>query len=129
MMTNTKMSIFNKYTDPTTKDVIYKKHIIDKVFWNNINENTINHGFDKNDRVSVYIPKDVNDFSNYVDYKKYNGSNWTIQKGDFIVRGDTEENQVNGIKDLASYEAFIITFVDDKDYGSANMHHISIRGK
>lgn len=129
MMTNAKMSIFNKYTDPTTKDVVYKKHIIDNVFWNNINENKINYGFDKNDRVSVYIPKDINDLSKYVDYKKYNGSGWTIQKGDFIVRGNVEESQVNGIKDLASYEAFTITFVDDKDYGSVNMHHISIRGK
>lgn len=129
MMTNTNMSIFNKYTNPETKEVIFKKHIIDKVFWDSIVENTINEGYDKNDKVDIYIPKDVNNFQEYVNYKKYNGSGWTIAKGDFIVRGETQESQVNGIKDLASYETFIITFVDDKDYGSSNMHHINIRGK
>lgn len=129
MMTNTKMSIFNKYTNPTTKDVTFKRHIIDNVFWNNVNENTINEGYDKNDKVNVYIPKDVNNFEKYIEAKKYNGNGWTIQKGDFIVRGVTEETEVRGIKELAYYEAFIITFVDDKDYGSLNMHHINIRGK
>ena len=129
MMTNTNMSIFNKYTDPTTKEVIFKKHIIDKVIWDSVVENTINEGYDKNDKVDIYIPKDVNNFQEYVNYKKYNGNGWTIAKGDFIVRGETQESQVNGIKDLANYESFIITFVDDKDYGSSNMHHINIRGK
>ena len=32
MTTNTSMSVFNKYTDPFTKNIVYKKHIIDNVF-------------------------------------------------------------------------------------------------
>lgn len=115
MMTNSKMSVFNRYTDPFTKKVTFKKHIIDKVFWDNA--------------VNVYIPKDVNDLSNYVPPKSYNGSNWTLNNGDLMIKGEATESEVNGVKDLSAYEVFAITMVDDKDFGSSNMHHFEIRGK
>ena len=67
--------------------------------------------------------------SGYVEPKQYSGNGWTLQNGDFIVKGLTAENEISGIKDLSSYEAFTITMVDDKDFGSENMHHFEIRGK
>lgn len=129
MMTNSKMSVFNRYTDPSTKKVTFKKHTIDKVFWDNSKGVNLNHGHDKDNAVNVYIPKNVNDLSNYVPPKSYNGSNWTLNNGDLMIKGEVTENEVNGIKDLSAYEVFTITVVDDKDFGSSNMHHFEIRGK
>lgn len=128
MMTNTKMSVFNKYTDTFTKDIIYKKHTIDKVFWDDSKGVNLNHGYDEADEVNVYIPKDENDMSEYVKPKQYNGIGWTLKNGDFIIKGEVAENEVSTIKDLSAYETFVITMVDDKDFGSENMHHFEIRG-
>ena len=128
MMTNTKMSVFNRYTEPFTKKISFKKHIIDNVFWDDSNGVNLDHGYDKADKVNVYIPKDKNDLSNYVQPKQYNGNGWTLNNGDFIIKGEVLENEVNGIKDLSAYEVFTITMVDDKDFGSSNMHHFEIRG-
>jgi len=129
MMTNTKMSVFNKYTDTFTKDIIYKKHIIDKVFWDDSKGVNLNRGYDNADEVNIYIPKDENDMSEYVKPKQYNGNGWTLNNGDFIIKGEVIENEVSGIKELNSYDVFTITMVDDKDFGSENMHHFEIRGK
>ena len=129
MMTNTSMSVFNKHTDSFTKDIVYKKHIIENVLWYDSKGVNLNHGYDEADEVNVYIPKDKNDMSEYVKPKQYTGTGWTLQNGDFIVKGLTTENEISGIKDLSSYEAFTITMVDDKDFGSKNMHHFEIRGK
>lgn len=128
MMTNTKMSVFNKYTDTFTKAVVFKKHVIDNVFWDDSNGVNLDHGYDKADKVNVYIPKDKNDISEYVNAKQYNGNGWTLNNGDFIIKGEVAENEVSGIKQLSAYEVFTITMVDDKDFGSSNMQHFEIRG-
>ncbi len=129
MMTNTNMCVFNKHTDSFTKNIVYKKHIIDNVFWDDSKGVNLNHGYDEADNVNVYIPKDKNDMSEYVKPKQYNGIGWTLKNGDFIIKGLVAENEVSGIKDLSAYEVFTITMVDDKDFGSENMHHFEIRGK
>ena len=128
MTTNTNMCIFNKYTDTFTKQVTFKKHLIDKVFWVDTKAVNQNDGYDKDNAVAVYIPKDVNDLSEYRKAKKYNGIGWTIQNGDFIIKGDVPETEVSGIKELSQYETFIIKSYSDKDYGSENMHHFEIKG-
>lgn len=128
MTTNTNMSIFNKYTDSKTRQVTFKKHLIDKVFWVDTKQVQRNDGYDKDYKVSVDIPKDTNDLSEYVTYKNYVGTGWTIQNGDFIIKGDVLETEVTGIKELSQYEVFIIKSFSDKDYGSENMHHFEIKG-
>ena len=128
MTTNTNMCIFNKYTDTFTKQVTFKKHLIDKVFWVDTKAVNQNDGYDKDNAVAVYIPKDVNDLSEYIKAKNYNGNGWTIQNGDFIIKGDVPETEVSGIKELSQYETFIIKSFSDKDYGSENMHHFEIKG-
>lgn len=129
MMTNTNMCIFNKHTDPFTKQITYKRHIIDHVFWDNSKGVNLNRGYDNDDKVNVFIPKDENDMSEYVKPKQYNGIGWTLKNGDFIIRGLVAENEVSGIKDLSAYETFVITMVDDKDFGNENMHHFEVKGK
>ena len=128
MMTNTNMSVFNRYTNPLTKKVNFKKHLIDNVFWDDSKGVNLNKGYDKADAVNVYIPKDKNDMSEYVNPKQYDGSSWTLNNGDLIVKGEVTETEVSGIKELSSYEVFTITMVDNKDFGSSNMQHFEIRG-
>lgn len=128
MTTNTNMSIFNKYTEPFTHNVVFKKHLIDYVFWDDTKAVKQNDGYDKNNKINVYVPKDINDLSEYIKAKNYNGTGWTIQNGDFIIKGDVVETEVSGIKELSQYETFIIKSFSDKDYGSKNMHHFEIKG-
>lgn len=129
MTTNAGMSVFNKFTD-NKKNVKFTKHYIENVFWDDsqgINRNT---GYQNDDKVNVYIPKCQNDLSEYVNSKEYakTGKGWTLENGDFIIKGKAEENEVQGIKDLSNYQVFTITLVDDKDFGSINMQHFEIRG-
>lgn len=132
MTTNTSMSVFNRTkTDEVSsaKSVRYKKHVVENVFWDSVQEITSSTGFEKNNKVDVFIPFDKNDLSEYVEPKQYNGTGWTLRKGDFIIKGDVEETEVDGIKDLSAYEVFEITTVDVKDFGSYNMQHFEIKGK
>ena len=132
MTTNTCMSVFNKYTD-SKKNVIFKKYEIENVFWDDSKGVNLNKGYENADDVNIFIPKDKNDMSGYTESKFYIGLNntWTLRNGDFIVKGQTFENQVSSIKELKEKynDVFTITLVDDKDFGSKNMHHFEIRGK
>lgn len=132
MTTNTCMSVFNKYTD-SEKNVIFKKYEIENVFWDDSKGVNLNLGYENADDVNIFIPKDKNDMSDYIEPKFYIGLNntWTLNNGDLIVKGQTFENQVSSIKELKEKynDVFTITLVDDKDFGSKNMHHFEIRGK
>ena len=132
MTTNTSMSVYNKYTDEE-KNVIFKKHLIDNVFWDDSKGINRNLGYENADDVNVFIPKSQNDMSGYVEPKKYKGlsNTWTLENGDFIVKGNTSESEVLSIKELVQkYDnVFTISLVDDKDFGSESMHHFEIRGK
>ena len=132
MTTNTSMSVYNKHTDEE-KNVVFKKHLIDNVFWDDSKGINRNLGYENTDDVNVFIPKSQNDMSGYVEPKKYKGlsNTWTLENGDFIVKGNTNESEVLSIKELVQkYDnVFTISLVDDKDFGSENMHHFEIRGK
>lgn len=128
MMTNTKMTIYNKYVDTFTHKPSYKKHIIENVFWDDSLGINLNMGYENADKVNIYIPYDKNDLTEYKEPKKYNGDGWTINNGDFIVKGEVEINEISGIKDLSNYDAFTISVCDNKDFGSPNMQHFEIRG-
>jgi len=131
MMTNTKMSVFNRYKEPFTNNVSYKKHVIQYVFWDDSLGINLNTGYENADKVNIYIPFDKNksDLENYKEPKQYNGNGWTLQNGDFIIKGEVAESEVDGIKDLKAYEVFEITVIDKKDFGSYNMQHFEIRGQ
>jgi hypothetical protein len=131
MMTNTKMSVFNRYKEPFTNNVSYKKHVVEHVFWDDSLGINLNTGYENADKVNIYIPFDKNksDLENYKEPKQYNGNGWTLQNGDFIIKGEVAESEVDGIKDLKAYEVFEITVIDKKDFGSYNMQHFEIRGQ
>lgn len=131
MITNSKMTVYNKYTD-ANKNVYYKKHLIDKVFWDDAKSVNQNLGYENTDEVNIYIPKNKNNMKDYVKPKEFDGvqNKWTLHEGDFIVRGNIDLPQISGIKELSKYnDVFTITLVDDKDFGSFNMQHFEIKGK
>ena len=132
MTTNTCLSVFNKCTD-SEKNVVFKKYEIENVFWDDSKGVNLNLGHENADDVNVFIPKSQNNMSGYIEPKFYIGLNdtWTLNNGDFIVKGQTFENEVSNIKELKEKynDVFTITLVDDKDFGSKNMHHFEIRGK
>ena len=127
-MTNTNMTIYNKYINPLTHKKTYKKHLIDNVFWDDSLGVNLNMGYENADKVNVYIPYNKNNLSNYKTPKAYNGEGWTLQNGDFMVRGNVNLDEIDGIKELSNYEAFTMTVCDNKDFGSSNMQHFEIRG-
>ena len=129
MITNTSMSVYNRYNDSFTHKPIYKRHIIKNVFWDDSLGVNLNAGYENADKVNIYIPFDKNDLTSYKDPKQYKGEGWTLQNGDFIVKGIVDIESVDGIKDLKDYEAFEITLIDKKDFGSYNMQHFEIRGQ
>lgn len=136
MTTNTKMSVYNKYTD-ANKNVVFKKHLIEEVFWDDSKGINLDKGYagitgyDNADDVNVFIPKTQNNMSEYKTPKKYNGDGWTLNNGDLIVKGDTDEASVTDKKTLIKKydDVFTISLVDDKDFGSDFMQHFEIRGK
>ena len=132
MTTNTNMSVYNKYTD-NNKNVIFKKHLVDNVFWDDSKGINLRDGYEKADDVNVFIPKTQNDMTGYVtplEYKK-TGQGWTLDNGDIIVKGNTEEEQVTSKAELLKKynDVFTITLEDNKDFGSSFMQHFEIRGK
>ena len=126
MMTNTKMSLFNRNT--SSGQTTYKKHVIDNVFWDDSLGANLNMGYENADKVNIFIPFNKNNMSEYVEEKQYSGTGWTLQDGDFIIKGEVNETEVSGIKDLKAYEVFTITVRDKKDFGSKDMQHFEIRG-
>lgn len=128
MMTNTKMTVYNKYIEPFTHKKVYKKYVIENVFWDDARGINRNTGYENADKVNIYIPFDKNDLTDYKEAKDFNGIGWTLQNGDFILKGDCPIEVIESIKDLKTYEVFEITLVDVKDFGSSNMQHFEIRG-
>ena len=132
MTTNTSMSVYNKYTDEE-KNVVFKKHLISNVFWDDSKGVNLNTGYESADDVNVFIPKSQNNMNGFVKPKEYKGliNTWTLENGDFIVKGNAEEKEVLSIKELVKKydDVFTISLVDDKDFGSESMHHFEIRGK
>lgn len=127
MFTNVEMCVFNR----TKKDGVikYKKHVIAYVFWDDIQSVANSTGFDKDNKVDVFIPFNKNDLTEYQEPKKYDGNGWTLKEGDFIIKGNVPEIEIDGIKDLSAYDTFEITTVDKKDFGSYNMQHFEVKGK
>lgn len=132
MRVNSSMTVFNRHADPLTKNVTYKSHIIENVFWDNSKGVNLDKGYDKADSVNAYVPLMQNDMTDYVPPRQYDGSSnkWTLAEGDYIVRGNVNIAEINKIQDISSiYDTFIITVCDLKDFGSQSLQHFEIRGK
>jgi len=126
----------------TTDITIYNKVIEDKkakwrytqltgVFFDEAKANNVKiSGITSADALNLVIPFDVKTLEENKEYKepKMFQENpqhaWTIQKGDFIVKG-LADIEILGQKDLEDnfYDVYVVNVVDAKLFGSRSLWH------
>lgn len=127
MYTNGSMTIYNKYLDKTTRLDAFKKTVIDNVFWDEKKaSNRLQSGLKDADQVLVLIPFEDLDMEKYVSPKQFKGEGFTFKVGDRIVRGSINYEITKGADLDKEYEAYTITSVDKKDFGSSNIRHFEV---
>lgn len=130
--TNANITIYNKYLDKEDRLDAYKRTVIKNVFWDESKAtNRLQSGLIDVDKVLALIPFENLDMSLYRPPKEFDGEEgtFTFQSGDRIVKGEINL-EITKTTDLdRKYEAFTISSVDKKDFGSKNMRHFEIGAK
>lgn len=129
MISNGDLTIYNKYFDKSTRSDKYQRTVLKSIFWNESKAyNRLQSGLTDADKVNIMIPMSSNPTRQYIPPKQFEKLNdkfnyFTISEGDRVVKGaiNLEINQPNDLDE--DYEAFTVTSVDTKDYGSEHMHH------
>ena len=136
MRTNGSMTIYNKYFDKATRLDKYQRTVLNNVFWEDKKAyNRLQSGLTDADEVSIIIPFKVSSDKQYVSPREFGrledkSNHFTLQEGDRIVKGDIDFEIDGKISDLdREYEAFTITSVDTKDFGSMHMRHWEVAGR
>lgn len=127
MLTNTDMTIFNKYIE--NRETKYKKSYIYGVHWeDNQGANILQSGLVSADTSIIYIP--FSSIPNYQRPKEFDGTGITLQTEDIVVKGIIEE-EFTTVANLEKKHDFVrtITTVDTRDYGSPNMQHWEVGAK
>lgn len=90
---NITVTIYNKYTDPTTDLITWYKHKVDGVFWKYTgNKVVINESIIESNDIICRIRKDDKFLENYQWIETEDKSEYfTLSKGDIIVRGDVDD--------------------------------------
>lgn len=117
MYTNADMTLYSKKYDATARKDTWERHEINRVFWDSSEgANIIKSGMSTASSVTVFIP-----LANI---------NIEPKTGDYIVKGIVLD-EVTKITDLTKKysDAYAITSVDLKDFGSKSMQHYEIYGK
>lgn len=130
MRTNADITIYNRYFDKATRLDKYQRTVLKGVFWDERKAiNRLQSGLEDADEVSIIIPIRVAIDKKYVPPKEFEKlpdktGYFTLQEGDRVVRGDIDFEITGKVSDLdKEYEAFTITSVDTKDFGSLHMGH------
>lgn len=137
MLTNAHLTIYNKYTDTTTRAEKYQRTTVKLVNWQGAKAvYQANVGMVKSDTASIYIPFARG--ANYLDPVAWRAlttktGKWTIQEGDVIVKGLVTDEIITGftVTNLrAKYnDVVVVTAIDVNDQGSANMQHWRVGAK
>lgn len=136
MYTNTDITIYNKYLDSNTRLEKWQRTVFKGVFWDDKKGyNRLQSSIESVDEVFIVIPFNVGVDKEYVppiEFRKLEdrANYFTIAEGDRVVKGDIdlEIEEVQSELDK-EYEAFTITSVDTKDFGSKHMRHWEVGGK
>lgn len=115
MKTNTKVTIYHRTV--VSLSPIYTRFVIDNVMWQGGRGSSLNRGLTESNDLKCYIP-----------YENDNLKNVLIEIGDYIVRGEINEN-ITSKRDLANYDFYTITSKELRDYGSERMKHLQIGAK
>ncbi len=136
MRTNADITVYNKYFNKETRTDKYQRTVLHGVFWDDKKAmNRLQSGLENADEVLVVIPFAVISDKEYINPKEFerleDKSNYfTLREEDRIVKGDIDFEIIGKLSDLdKEYEAFTITSVDTKDFGSPYMRHWEISGR
>lgn len=132
MYTNGSVIVYNKYFNEETRLDGFKKTIINNVFWDEKKAtNRLQSGLESADHVLLLIPFKSVDMDEYINPKDFEGKEgtFTLKVGDRVVKGAVEY-EINRGSDLdKEFEAFTITSIDKKDFGSCSMRHFEVGAK
>lgn len=100
VLTNARITIFNKRPDPKSKKFLYYPHKIPDVWFHCSHKTEIQQGslVSVNEyKIRIPFPQE-----NWIEPPCYQnlmevGESWTVQKGDFFMVGEWEEGCVEGI--------------------------------
>jgi hypothetical protein len=135
MVTNTAMTLLNKYIDAVTRREVYKVTVLKEVFWQSSKAANVRAtgGMTEADQATVFISRLR--VANYLDPIAWNnlvvkGIWWTFQSGDFVIKGsvDIASYSISELKAMYS-DMLAINSVDYFDAGRVNMHHWEIGAK
>lgn len=136
MRTNADITIYNRYFDPETRLDKYQRTILYGVFWDAMKAvKRIQGGLESDDKVYIVIPFSADTNRQYISPKEFErledkSDYFTLQEGDRVVKGAIEFEITGKLSDLdKEYEAFTITSVDTKDFGSQHMRHWEVGAK
>lgn len=136
MRTNADITIYNRYFDKETRLDKYQRTVLYGVFWDERKAvNRLQSGLEDADKVTIIIPFTVTTDKKYVAPKAFDKlpdktGYFTLQEGDRVVRGDINFEITGKVSDLdKEYEAYTITSVDTKDFGSPHMRHWEVGAK
>lgn len=132
MYTNADITIYNRFLDKVERLDAYKRTVIKNVFWDEKKAvNRLQSGLNDADHILALVPFESLDMSLYVAPNEFKGDEgtFTFQTGDRIVKGSIYYEISTGSDLDERYEAFTITSVDKKDFGSKRMRHFELGAK
>lgn len=122
MIVNSKLTTYHKGFDETTRDEVWVRYNYgndtteNKIWWFGGKGSSTNKGYENANDVQIRIPYDINE---NLDIK-----NFAI--GDILVKGYITQDILKQ-QDLADYDIYNITSINNNDFG--NSKHIHLSGK
>lgn len=122
MIVNSKLTTYHKGFDETTRDEVWVRYNYgndttdNKVWWFGGKGSSTNKGYENANDVQIRIPYDINE---NLDIR-----NFAI--GDILVKGYITQDILKQ-QDLADYDIYNITSINNNDFG--NSQHIHLSGK
>lgn len=102
MLTNAEITLYHAYADPKTKRKEYRRTVIPRVHWFTNQKTTVeSDGLKSADEYRIRIPAEA--CAGYLppdQYRNNPAGHWTIENGDFFVRGICEK-EIEKPSDLA----------------------------
>jgi len=149
MKPNCDITLYNKYTDPSTRLEKYQRVVIYDVIWENRKAiNRSKSGDIANDTAMIYIPfiRGTNHL-NPIAWQALTTKTgkWTLQDGDVVVKGVVTDEIADASTDPISHvvtpavtitsltkkydDVVTISSIDTMDYGAIAMQHWEVSAK
>lgn len=103
MLTNAEIVIFNQFPDREKKRMVYVPHKIPKVWLYKDQKVAVGeHGLKSAELYKIRIPWPVEGWLPEQDFRDLAepGEAWTVQNGDFFLKGDWDGGSVSGIAEI-----------------------------